>query len=77
MLLQQYPRAHPGPEGDDRSMNVIAFPRQERRETRLRGIEQCLDALGEEAEAMRLPLLAHLIAVAREAARDAADDEDC
>lgn len=56
-------------------MNVIAFPRQESRETRLHGIEQCLDALGEEAEAMGLPLLAHLIAVAREAARDAVEED--
>jgi len=39
-------------------MNVIAFPRQESRETRLHGIEQCLDALGEEAEAMGLQQIA-------------------
>jgi hypothetical protein len=56
-------------------MNVIAFPRQESRETRLHGIEQCLDALGEEAGAMGLTLLAHLIAVAREAARDAVEED--
>ncbi len=56
-------------------MNVIAFPRREHREDRLRGIEQCLDALGEEAAAMGLPLLSHLIAVAREAAHDAVEDE--
>lgn len=56
-------------------MTVIAFPRRESRDNRLRGIEQCLDSLGEEAEAMGLPLLAHMIAVAREAARDAVEEE--
>ncbi|HLO76101.1 MAG TPA: hypothetical protein VK196_06570 [Magnetospirillum sp.] len=52
-------------------MTVIAFPRADRLETRLRGIEQCLDALSVEADEMGLDLLAHLIAVAREAAHDA------
>lgn len=56
-------------------MTVIAFPRVERREDRLRGIEQCLDALAHEADALGLDLLAHMIAVAREAASDSATAE--
>lgn len=56
-------------------MTVIAFPRAERREERLRGIEQCLDALAHEAGSLGLPLLAHMIAVAREAACESIDGE--
>lgn len=56
-------------------MTVIAFPRAERRENQLRGIEQCLGALAAEADAMGLDLLAHMIAVAREAAGEAIEDE--
>ncbi|MCR6632919.1 MAG: hypothetical protein NVV74_24335 [Magnetospirillum sp.] len=55
-------------------MTVIAFPRQERHEERLRGIEHCLDALSVEAGEMGLELLAHLIAVAREAAHDSLEE---
>lgn len=56
-------------------MNVIAFPRADRREVRLRGIEQCLEQLCAEAGEMGLDLLAHMISVAREAAFEALDDE--
>lgn len=56
-------------------MNVIAFPRADRRENRLRGIEQCLESLCAEAEGMGEDLLAHMIAVAREAAFDALEQE--
>lgn len=55
-------------------MTVIAFPRAERRESRLRGIEQCLAALSAEADEMGLDLLAHMIAVAREAAGEAREE---
>jgi hypothetical protein len=61
-------------------MTVIAFPRSfrtnpaeepcESTDERLRGIEQCLDSLAGEAEELGLGLLAHMIAVAREEARD-------
>jgi hypothetical protein len=61
-------------------MTVIAFPRnlrpahqpEVRQPTadRLRGIEQCLISLAGEAEELGLDLLAHMIAVAREEARD-------
>lgn len=56
-------------------MNVIAFPRADRRETRLRGIEQCLEALCAEAEELGDDMLAHMIAVAREAAFESLDRE--
>ncbi|MGE5514698.1 MAG: hypothetical protein ACM31D_02640 [Bacteroidota bacterium] len=56
-------------------MNVIAFPRVERREHQLRAIEQCLDALCAEADDLGLEMLAHMIAVAREAACEALDEE--
>jgi hypothetical protein len=56
-------------------MNVIAFPRADRRDDRLRGIEQCLESLSAEAGEMGLDLLAHMISVAREAACEALDDE--
>lgn len=57
-------------------MNVIAFPRaDDRRENRLRGIEQCLEALCAEAEEIGEDLLAHMIAVAREAACESLDDK--
>lgn len=56
-------------------MNVIAFPRADRRENRLRGIEQCLESLCLEAEGLDEDLLAHMIAVAREAAFDALEQE--
>ena len=62
-------------------MSVIPFPRiapriagDDRREERLRGIEQCLDALGEEADELGLDLLAHMIAVARQAAQESFDE---
>lgn len=56
-------------------MTVIAFPRvADRRDTRLRGIEQCLESLCIEAEELGEDLLAHLIAVAREAAFEALDE---
>ena len=55
-------------------MNVIAFPRADRRENRLRGIEQCLEQLCAEAEEIGQDLLAHMIAVAREAAFEALDE---
>lgn len=55
-------------------MPVIPFPRAERREERLRGIEQCLESLHGEAQDMGFELLAHIIAVAREAAHDSAED---
>lgn len=55
-------------------MPVIPFPRAERREERLRGIEQCLDSLHGEARDMGLELLAHILAVAREAAHDSVKD---
>lgn len=58
-------------------MNVIAFPRADRRETQLRGIEQCLEALCAEADDLGLEMLAHMIAVAREAACEAMDEERC
>ena len=54
-------------------MTVIAFPRRDRLQDRLRGIEQCLESLCEEAEDLGLDLLAHMIAVAREAAREEAE----
>lgn len=56
-------------------MTVIAFPRVERRATRLRAIEHCLAALSAEADEMGDAMLAHLIAVAREAAHEAAEAE--
>lgn len=56
-------------------MNVIAFPRADRRETRLRGIEQCLEQLCAEAEEVGADLVAHMIAVAREATCEALEDE--
>jgi hypothetical protein len=56
-------------------VTVIAFPRAERHHERLRGIEQCLDALYEEAEELGLDLLAHMIAVSREAARETLESE--
>lgn len=57
-------------------MSVIPFPRPERREDRIRGIEQCLSSLAVEAEDMGLDLLSHLIAVAREAAHECLDEAD-
>ena len=55
-------------------MSVIPFPRADRREDRLRGIEQCLESLSEEADELGLDLLAHMIAVARQAAQESFDD---
>jgi hypothetical protein len=52
-------------------VTVIAFPAAETRERRLRGIEDCLDQLRDEALLLGLPLTAHLLGAAREATREA------
>lgn len=51
-------------------MSVIPFPACEQRDERLLGVEKCLDFLCDEVDGMGLELLAHLIAVARDATRD-------
>ncbi len=56
-------------------MTVIPFPNTARRDSRLRGIEQCLDSLAAEAGDMGLDLLAHLIAVARCEASEALEHD--
>ncbi|MGE5547891.1 MAG: hypothetical protein ACM33T_13390 [Solirubrobacterales bacterium] len=53
-------------------MTVVPFPTSSSAETRLQGIASCLDYLVAEAEAMGLDLLAHVIGVAREEAREEA-----
>jgi len=55
-------------------VSVIPFPCADRRADRLRGIEQCLESLSEEADELGLDLLAHMIAVARQAAQESFDD---
>lgn len=59
-------------------MSVIPFPcpappdilPELPRHERIRGIEQCLASLANEAEELGLDLVAHLLAVAHEAAKD-------
>ncbi|MEW5726809.1 MAG: hypothetical protein AB1918_03190 [Pseudomonadota bacterium] len=56
-------------------MTVIPFPASQSRADRIRGIEACLDYLRADAQALNLPMLAHFIGVAREAAREAVDED--
>lgn len=53
-------------------MTVVQFPQAETRDQRLRGLEACLTYLQTEASQLDLPMLAHIIGVAREEAREAA-----
>lgn len=52
-------------------MTVVSFPLQESRAKRIEGIEACLHYLQHEARALGLPMLSHLVGVAREEAREA------
>lgn len=52
-------------------MLILPFPTPEDRSERILGIARCLDMLGSEARDLDLGLVAHLIAVAREATYDA------
>lgn len=52
-------------------VTVIDFPKAETRDQRIRGIEVCLSYLQTEARSLGLPMLAHIIGVAREEAREA------
>lgn len=53
-------------------MNVVQFPKLDSRGQRIQGIVACLSYLQTEARHLDLPMLAHIIAVAREEAREAA-----
>lgn len=57
-------------------MTVIEFPAKATpSERRIKGIHDCLDYLYGEALAAQIPMVAHLIGVAREASRDEMDAE--